>query len=219
LVKIFILITIFFLSSCSSRYGIRKSSIQENDFVLFGAVLVYQENAKYGINFSSIDNLKLVVMDSSKGRVIGNEISANEHSNQSNNQEEYLDIPLSGLSHSVYFSWSSLENFKCYAISQIGYSITSQVPIGNGFYRTYSSSYGTRIDPRESYKKMPLCVKKGIQFYGILGVDENGKIYNLIDSKDILNDSAKKRIFNSKYHNFMNAEKTAMQEFTARVKD
>jgi hypothetical protein len=130
-----------------------------------------------------------------------------------------LDIPLSGLSHSVYFSWSSLENFKCYAISQIGYSITSQVPIGNGFYRTYSSSYGTRIDPRESYKKMPLCVKKGIQFYGILGVDENGKIYNLIDSKDILNDSAKKRIFNSKYHNFMNAEKTAMQEFTARVKD
>ena len=219
LVKIFILITILFFSSCTSPYTIRKSSIQEKDFVLIGAVLVNQDDAKYGINFSSIDKLKLVEMDSSKGNVIGNEISANEHSNPSNDQEEYLDIPLSGLSHSVYFSWSSLENFKCYAISQIGYSITSQVPIGNGFYRTYSSSHDTRIDPTESYEKLPLCVKKGIQFYGILGVDKNGNIYNVIDSKDILNDSAKNRIFNSNDHNFMKAEKTAMQEFTARVKD
>jgi hypothetical protein len=219
LVKIFILITIFFLSSCTSRYMIRKCSIQEKDFVLFGAVLMYQDDTKYGINFSSIDNLKLIEMDPSNERAIGKEMSANEHTNLSNEKEEYLDIPLSGISHSVYFSWSSLEKFKCYAISQMGYHITSQVPIGNGFYRTYRSSYDTRIDPIESYKKLPLCGKKGIRFYGILGVDENGKIYNLIDSKDILNDSAKKRIFNSKDHNFMNAEKTAMLEFTARVKD
>jgi hypothetical protein len=60
LVKIFILITFVFFYSCYSPYTIRKSSIQENDFVLFGAVLVYQDNAKYGINFCSIDNLKLV---------------------------------------------------------------------------------------------------------------------------------------------------------------
>lgn len=209
-----LVIFILFLNSCSSRYTITKQSLAEGNFTLFGAVLLHESDGRYGINFSSINSLILTEIDNQENDAVGSEIYANTHSLKN---KPYTDIPLSGMSHSVFFAWSSLQNDKCYAITQVGYEITSQVPIGNGFYRTYTNAFNTRINPSDSFKVLKICPQKGNQFLGVLGVNEDGKIYNLIENHNILLDSAKKRIFNSTDCTFSTAEKTAKSEFFSRV--